>query len=152
VLTAIDTGRQAEPAALPKTDPQFEKKTQPPTTYHQFVVLCIERSTGKILWQQIAAEQVPHEGHHPTHSYAAGSPTTDGHYLYVSFGSFGIYCYDLAGKLQWQRNLGRLNSRLGWGEAITPVIHGDTLIVNWDQEAGSFIMALNARTGETRWK
>jgi outer membrane protein assembly factor BamB len=152
VLTAIDTGRVADAAVLAKDDPRFEKKTKAPTTYHQFVVLSFDRTTGKERWRQIATEQVPHEGHHPSHSYAAGSPTTDGRFLYVSFGSRGIYCYDLAGKLQWRRDLGNMKTRYGWGEAVTPVIHGDTLIVNWDQEADSFLIALDARTGATRWK
>src|SRR6266851_5100131 len=139
VLTAIDTGKVADPTTLPKPDARFEKKTNAPTTVFQFVVMSLDRKTGKVRWQQIATEQVPHEGHHATHCYAAGSPTTDGQYLYVSFGSRGIYCYDLDGKLQWQRDLGKMNTRLGWGEAVTPTLHGDTLIVNWDQEEGSFI-------------
>ncbi|HZU36292.1 MAG TPA: PQQ-binding-like beta-propeller repeat protein, partial [Gemmataceae bacterium] len=50
------------------------------------------------------------------------------------------------------RDFGKMSTRLGWGEAVTPVLHGDTLIVNWDQEADSFITALDARTGATRWK
>jgi outer membrane protein assembly factor BamB len=152
VLTAIDTGRQGEVANPPKDDPRFEKKTKPPSTVHQFVVLSFDRRTGKERWRQVATEQVPHEGIHPTHSYAAASPTTDGRHLYASYGSRGIYCYDLEGKLQWQRDLGRLNSRYGWGEAVTPALYGDTLVVNWDQEAGSFIVALDARTGQPRWK
>jgi outer membrane protein assembly factor BamB len=152
LLTAIDTGRNAASADLPKPDPRFEKKTKPPTTYYQFVVLSLDRGTGKVRWQRVAREQVPHEGHHPTHCYAAGSPTTDGRYLYVSFGSAGLYCYDLDGNPKWQRDLGRMATRLGWGEAVTPVIHGDTLIANWDQEAGSFVIALDARTGQTRWQ
>jgi outer membrane protein assembly factor BamB len=156
VVTAVDTGRTADAAALPAPHPRsgktFEKKTQAPTTYYQFLVLCFDRQTGKERWRRVATEQVPHEGIQPTHSYAAGSPTTDGRWLYVSFGSRGIYCYDLAGKLRWQRDLGRMHTRYAWGEAVTPVIHGDTLIVNWDQEADSFLIALDARTGATRWK
>jgi outer membrane protein assembly factor BamB len=152
VVTAIKTDRTADAADLPKTDPKFRKNTKPPTNYYQFVVLSFDRDTGKLRWKQTAAERVPHEGHHQTHSYAAGSPTTDGKYLYVSFGSFGIYCYDLAGKPQWQRDLGRLNTRLGWGEAVTPVVHGDNLLLNWDQEADSALYCLDARTGQTRWK
>jgi outer membrane protein assembly factor BamB len=152
IATAIDTGRPADPSMIPRPDPKFDKKTQPPATIHQFVVLCLDRATGKVRWQQVATEQVPHEGHHPTHSYAAASPTSDGRNLYVSFGSRGIYCFTLDGKLQWQRDLGRMNTRLGWGEGISPVIHGDTLVMNWDQEASSFIIALDARTGQTRWK
>jgi outer membrane protein assembly factor BamB len=152
VLTAIDTGRQARPEDLPKPDPKFEVKTKPPTTYHQFVVLCFDRQTGKERWRQIAAEAVPHEGYQPTHSYAAFSPTTDGKHLYVSFGSRGVFCYDLDGKQIWKRELGWMHTRLGWGEGASPALHGDALVVNWDQEAGSFYACLDARTGETRWK
>jgi outer membrane protein assembly factor BamB len=152
VVTALDTGRQADPKDIPNPDPAFEVKTKPPTTYYQFLVLSLDRQTGKVRWQRTAAEKVPHEGHHPTHSYAAGSPVTDGRRLYVSFGSFGLYCYDLDGKLLWQRDLGRLHTRLGWGEASTPAIHGDTLVVNWDQEKSSYVIALDAATGKTRWQ
>jgi outer membrane protein assembly factor BamB len=152
VVTAIPTDRVAAPADLPKVDPALPRKTSPPNTYHQFVVLSFDRNTGKLRWQRKAAEQVPHEGHHASHSYAAGSPTTDGKFLYVSFGSFGIYCYDLAGTLQWQRDLGRLITRLGWGEAVTPVIHGNRLLLNWDQEKDSALICLDARTGKTLWK
>jgi outer membrane protein assembly factor BamB len=152
VLTAVETDRTAEPDKLPRPDPRFEKKTAAPNRYYRFLVLCFDRRTGKLRWQRTAAEQVPHEGHHPTHSYAAGSPTTDGRRLYVSFGSRGTYCYDLEGKLLWQRDLGRLNTRLGWGEAVTPVIHGDSLLLNWDQEVDSALVCLDARTGETKWR
>lgn len=152
VVAAIKTDRVAAPADLPKVDPTLERKTTPPNTYFQFVVLSFDRNTGKLLWQKQAAEKVPHEGHHFSHSYAAGSPTTDGKFLYVSFGSFGMYCYDLGGKLQWQRDLGRLTTRLGWGEAVTPVIHRGRLILNWDQEMDAALICLEARTGKTLWK
>lgn len=152
VVTAIKTERGAAPADLPKVDPSLERKTTPPNTYYQFVVICLDRNTGKLRWRQQAAERVPHEGHHFSHSYAAGSPTTDGKFLYVSFGSFGIYCYDLAGNLQWQRDFGRLITRLGWGEAVTPVVHRGRLILNWDQEKDAALICLDASTGKTLWK
>ncbi len=152
VLTATDTERKAAPADIPKPDPRFQTKTEPPNTYYRFEVHCFDRKTGKPRWSKTAAEAVPHEGHHPTHSYCAGSPATDGKYLYVSFGSFGNYCYDLDGNLKWKRDLGRIHSRLAWGEAVTPVIHGDDLLLNWDQEADSALYCLDAKTGETKWK
>jgi outer membrane protein assembly factor BamB len=152
IITAIKTDRVAAAADLPKTHPNLPLKTQAPTNFYQFVVLSLDRKTGKVRWRQVAAEKVPHEGHHPTHSYAAGSPTTDGRFLYVSFGSFGIYCYDLDGKLQWERDLGRLNTRYGFGEAVTPVVHGDSLLLNWDQEEDSALICLDARTGKTKWR
>src|SRR5262245_63709455 len=86
VVTAIKTDRVASAADLPKVDPTLERKTTPPNTYYRFVVFSFDRNTGKLRWQKQAAEQVPHEGHHFSHSYAAGSPTTDGKFLYVSFG------------------------------------------------------------------
>jgi outer membrane protein assembly factor BamB len=152
IATAIKSDRVADPKDLPKIDPNVEVKTVPPTNYYQFVVLAFDRATGKQVWKHTAAEKVPHEGHHPTHTYAAGSPTTDGRHLYVSFGSFGIYCYDLAGNLKWQRDLGRLHTRFGWGEAVTPVIHGDSLLLNWDQEKDSALICLDAKTGKTKWR
>lgn len=154
VLTAIDTGRVADPKDIPQPDPKFsdDKKTRAPSTYHQFVVLCLDRQTGKLRWQQTAAERVPHEGHHETHSYAAFSPITDGKFLYVSFGSQGVYCYDFDGRLQWQRQLGRMETRYGWGEGSSPALHNDTLVVNFDHEGDSFIVALDTRTGATKWR
>jgi outer membrane protein assembly factor BamB len=152
VLTAIDTGKQAKAEDIPKPDPKFEVKTKPPNTYHQFVVLCFDRATGKEKWRQVATEAVPHEGHHDSHSYAAYSPITDGRYLYISFGSRGVYCYTLDGDWVWQRDLARLHTRLGWGEGGSPALHGDALVVNFDQEAGSFFACLDAKTGEVRWK
>jgi outer membrane protein assembly factor BamB len=152
VLTAIDTGRAADAADLPQVDPKLNKRTTPPKTYHQFVVMSLDRKTGEVRWKKVATEQVPHEGHHPTHCYAAGSPCTDGKFLYVSFGSFGVYCYDLNGELKWKRDLGRLQTRLGWGEANTPALAGDVLIVSHDQEAGSCLYGLDAKTGDVKWK
>src|SRR5216683_1042496 len=152
VVTAVKTDREAKPGELPKQDPQFETKTKPPTHFYRFEVLSFDRNTGKLRWRHTAAEAVPHEGHHPTHSYAAGSPATDGKRLYVSFGSFGTYAYDLAGRLLWSRDLGRLHTRLGWGEAVTPVVHGDSVVLNRDQESDSKLVVLDAATGKTRWE
>ncbi|MFO0968078.1 MAG: PQQ-binding-like beta-propeller repeat protein [Gemmataceae bacterium] len=152
VLTAVPTDKKAGPEVLPKPDPKFPTKTTPPETYYRFLVLCFDRASGKRLWERTAAERVPHEGHHFSHSYAAGSPTTDGKLLYVSFGSFGAYCYDFDGNLRWSRDLGLLHSRLGWGEAVTPVLHGQSLLLNWDQESGSALYCLDAASGKTKWK
>ena len=151
VLTAIKTDRKATAAELPKPDPRFERKTDPPTHFYKFVVLCYDRNTGNPLWDRVAAEMVPHEGHHASHSYAAGSPTTDGKLLFASFGSFGTFCYDFDGNKIWERDLGRINSRLGWGEAVTPVAHGGALLLNFDQEADSALHCLDAATGTPRW-
>jgi outer membrane protein assembly factor BamB len=151
VLSAVKTDREAKPDELPKMDPRFQTKTEPPKHFHKFLVLCFDRNTGKKLWEKEAAEAVPHEGHHTSHSYAAGSPTTDGKFLYAAFGSFGTFCFDLDGKLIWKRDFGRMHTRLGWGEAVTPVLHKGSLLLNYDQEADSVLYCLDAATGETKW-
>jgi outer membrane protein assembly factor BamB len=115
-------------------------------------VLCLDRNSGRELWRQVAAEEVPHEGGHETNTHASGSPVTDGKHLYVSFGSRGVYCYDLDGNLQWKRDLGRMETRNDFGEGSSPALYQDTLVIPWDHEGQSFIIALDARTGETRWK
>lgn len=148
VLSAQATSRKAETA--PVVDPA--DKTKAPDVYFKFLVTSLDRHTGKVLWQQQAAEQVPHEGRHQTHTYAAGSPTTDGQLLFASFASRGIYAYTLDGKLKWQIDLGDMQTRLGWGEAVTPVLADDKLIVNWDQEKDSFIAAFDKGTGKELWR
>ena len=73
--------------------------------------MCLDRNTGDVLWQKVANEAVPHESLHPTNTYASSSVTTDGKYLYASFGSYGVYCYDLDGEFKWTRDLGEMRTR-----------------------------------------
>ena len=148
VLSAEKTDRKAETPTVPHPT----AKTIPPNVYYRFIVTSIDCRTGSVQWQKVATEQVPHEGHHDSHTYAAGSPTTDGERLYASFGSRGIFCYSLNGELVWQNDLGDMHTRFAWGEAVTPALAGDALIVNWDQEAGAFVVALNKVTGEELWR
>ncbi|HEY2839797.1 MAG TPA: PQQ-binding-like beta-propeller repeat protein [Pirellulales bacterium] len=151
LTTAIKTDREVElePLAEERNNPF---KIQRPKNFYQFVVMCVDRRTGKSLWEQMAKEEVPHEGHHLDASFASASPMTDGKLLYVNFGSRGVYCYDLAGNKKWSRDLGKMQVFNYFGEGTSPVVHGDSLVVNWDHQGGSNIMVLNALTGETRWK
>lgn len=151
ILTAVDTGK-AGPAPEKKDPGQQGFTTPTPTTLHRFDVLCLDRATGKTLWTQTAAETVPHEGLHTTNTYASGSPSTDGKILIAWFGSRGIFAYDLDGALKWKRDLGRFKIKVGFGEATSPVLWGDSVIVNCDHEAGSFIVCLDAKTGEPKWR
>jgi outer membrane protein assembly factor BamB len=156
VLTAVDTGKKPAGAPdLPPAPPPAGSQgmsTSAPTTLHRFEVLCLDRSSGKTLWRNTAVEAVPHEGHHRTHGFASASPATDGKLLVASFGSRGIFCYDLNGTLKWSRNLGAMKIKVGFGEGISPVLHGDAVVVNWDHEGGSFIVRLDATTGEEKWR
>jgi outer membrane protein assembly factor BamB len=125
----------------------------PPTEIQQFVLICIDRKTGKTLWQQVAKEELPHEGFREGDgTFASPSGLTDGKNVYAYFGSHGLYCYDMSGKLQWSQDLGKMRIAMGFGEGSSPTLYKDTLIVNWDNEDGSFITALDKNSGKTLWK
>jgi outer membrane protein assembly factor BamB len=125
---------------------------QAPKNYHKFVVMCIDRNSGETLWQRTAAEVVPHEGHHDTNTFASASPITDGEHLYAFFGSRGIHCYDLNGNPIWDKDLGDMKTRFSFGEGSSPSVYGDTLVINWDHEGDSYIVTLDARNGNERWR
>ena len=152
VVSAERTDREAKPEELPQARPGLMRMTNPPRHFYRFLVTCYDRATGQQRWQRVACEAVPHEGHHETHSYAGGSPATDGQHLFVSFGSFGIYCFDFEGDLLWEQQLGRLSTRRGWGEAVAVVHYRGNLLLNWDQEVDSALYCLDALTGTIRWK
>jgi len=151
VVTAVEMERSVDQLAPPEMEPPGGYRTKRPRHYYQFRVYCVDRQTGAILWQRVAVETVPHEGRHGTNTYSSGSPTTDGKRLYVSFGSQGLFCYDLEGKLIWQRDLGDMITRFGWGEGASPAVYGDALAVNWDHEGASGVYVLDAASGDTRW-
>ena len=118
-----------------------------------FEVFCFDRASGNLLWQKTATTAVPHEGTHNTNGFASASPCTDGEYLYAHFGSRGIYCYTLDGDLVWKRDdLGQMTMRGTFGEGSSPTIAGDKIIVPWDHEGPSSLMALNKLTGDTEWR
>jgi len=152
LITAFNTGKVVEGATKPEDQPMRTFGIKFPNTLFRFVVLCLDRETGQTLWEQTAIEELPHEGHHGDNSHASASPTTDGQYLYVSFGSRGVYCFDLEGQLQWKKKIGNVDTRLSFGEASSPVLHGDVVILNRDNETNSQLLVLDAKTGETRWQ
>ena len=124
-----------------------------PTEAYQFVLMCLDRQTGKTLWQKTAREEVPHEGVKPGDgSFASASPMTDGKFVYAYFGSHGLYCYDMKGNLKWDKDLGKMKIKMAFGEGSSPALAKDKVIVTWDNEGGSFIVALDKTTGEELWR
>lgn len=152
VVTATESERTVDQLPAPKMEPPGGYRTKRPKNFYQFRVYCVDRKTGEIPWQRLAIECVPHEGHRGNNTYASGSPTTDGKRLYVTFGSYGLFCYDLDGNLIWKRDLGDMVTRFGWGEGASPAVYGDALAVNWDHEGSSAVYVLDAGTGQTRWQ
>lgn len=124
-----------------------------PTVYYTFEVVCLDRKTGAVVWQQTARQEVPHEGYREGDGgYACYSPLTDGKYVYAYFGSRGLYCYDFDGNRKWQRDLGKMNIVMQFGEGGSPALCGDKIIVNRDHQGASSIVAIDKRTGDTIWQ
>jgi outer membrane protein assembly factor BamB len=125
-----------------------------------WMLLCFDRDTGKLLWQQTAVRKVPTILRHLKNSYASQTPATDGTYVFAYFGDQGIFCYDFNGKLIWKRDLGTFKMANNWGMGTSPVLFKDLVIVNCDQgplapaaaDGSSYITALNKKTGATVWK
>jgi outer membrane protein assembly factor BamB len=124
----------------------------PVTHRHQYIVMAVRRNDGHVLWKKVVREEWPHEGGHDTGSPASNSPVTDGQFIYAFFGSRGLYCLDTNGAVKWQKDLGKMQTLHAHGEGSSPVLHGGTLIVNWDHEGESFLCAFDKRTGRQLWK
>jgi WD40 repeat protein len=132
----------------------------------QRFVLCIDRNSGKILWQRTAATGLHPEPVHPWNTHASATCVTDGQCVYAFFGTPGLFCYDLDGNLLWHKDFGKLSASTGWGAgAASPILFEDLVILNGDQGAlrgqvdekgrnlgPSWLWAMNKRTGDVVWK
>ena len=164
LMTAIATGKKAgsteSNATTSSADagrgngdrPRGGMGSGKPDEIYQFVVLCLNRATGQVLWQKIAREEVPHESHQQNNTYASASPITDGEVVLAFFGSRGLHCYDVEGNLKWSRDFGRMQTKMGFGEGASPALAGDTVVVNWDHEGEDFIVGLEKRSGKELWR
>jgi outer membrane protein assembly factor BamB len=158
LTTAIPTGKPsaAQPAVTASNagEQRGQQRNAAPLLEHRFDVLCLDRKTGKLLWQRTAKVATPHEGYHRAYgSFASSSPVTDGRYVYASFGSRGIYAYDFNGKLIWEKDLNvQMKMRLAFGEGTAPLLLGDRLFLVFDHEAESFMVALDKRNGKELWR
>ncbi len=142
LTTAVPYGESLEPI---HDNAPGSHSNLPVTRKRHFVVLVIRRSNGEILWQRTVHSEFPHEGEHCTGSLASASPVTNGERLVAFFGSRGIYCLDLDGKLQWKKDLGSMRTKHGHGEGSSPVLHDETLVINWDHEGQSFVSGIVLR-------
>lgn len=127
--------------------------TQADKDGHTRSLLCFARTDGKLLWQRDVAYEDKERNWNPNW-YANASPVTDGERVVVSFGSAGVYCYDLDGTEQWKRtDLGKWEH--AFGNAASPVIYGD-LVIQWcgpnEGKARNFLLAMKKSTGETVWE
>ena len=119
---------------------------------HKLVLLCLDRKSGKLLWQQVAYEGPVFDERHKAGSYAAPTPVTDGRAVYAYFGAEGFYAYDLKGKFLWKYDPGKIMT-VGMGPGTSPVLAGELLILQCDSsDQKSKLVALNRKNGELVWK
>lgn len=146
VLTAI-------PAGVPVSESHTPQGGFPTRAVHRFVVLAIDRNSGKVVWERTAREEAPHEASHPDNgTWASSSAVTDGQQVFAFFESRGLFAYDMDGKLLWQKDFGHKRMRNQFGEGTTPALHGNRLVLVWDHQGESFITVLDKRTGDEVWR
>ncbi len=128
------------------------------STIHQFKVFCLDKNSGKIIWERLAHEGIPRTKRHTKASHANPTPATDGNHLVAFFGSDGLYCYDFKGQLLWSKDLGILNAGpytdpdVEWGFASSPIIYNGKVIVQCDFLGDSFLASLDVKTGKEIWR
>ncbi len=155
LMSAIAVDSTAYAKSQEAAAAKLERREWPPAVEpvkQRFVVQARKRSDGSLIWERTAAEVLPHEPHYVDSSFASASPVTDGEVLLAHFGSNGLYAFDLDGEPIWSADLGDMRTRNGFGEGASPAIHGDVVVVNWDHEDDSFVVALDRMTGRELWR
>ena len=162
ITTAIN---QTKPAAL-KVGLYGEPESAQDNDVQQWKVFCLDKRSGKILWQKTAHEGAPKVRRHPKASHANCTMATDGASVVAFFGSEGLYCYDLDGRLRWQKDLGTLRASpmvyndnpdtnswtLEWGFASSPIIYEHRVFLQCDVLTNGFVAAFNLANGEMVWR
>jgi outer membrane protein assembly factor BamB len=155
----------AEAADQPKPDPNNRgpgvsgfamlfggASQEPPKTEYRWKVLCLDAASGETVWEKVARAGRPTIKIHPNNTYASETPVTDGERVIAYFGMTGVYCYDLDGTLLWEKDLGAFPTQFGWGTGSSPLLHDDFVYIQCDNDKASFLVALDKKTGEQRWR
>ncbi len=125
---------------------------------HEFKIYCLDKNSGKILWERLAVKQVPVVKRHTKASQADPTPATDGKHVLAFWGSNGLYCYDFDGNLLWDKQFGKMNAgpynapELEWGFSSSPIIHDGKVVLECDYLGGGFIATYDIETGKEIWK
>jgi outer membrane protein assembly factor BamB len=125
-----------------------------PQAEQRLLVLAFDRQTGKQLWESTAIVATPHEGFHSQYgSFASPSVVVDSKHVIAFFGSRGVYCYTHEGRPVWQKDFGiRMKMIMAFGEGSSPALDGDRLVLLFDHEGDSFLVALDKSTGRELWR
>jgi outer membrane protein assembly factor BamB len=127
-------------------------RPKPDASEYAYSVICLDANDGNILWSKAVMTQNPKTRRHTKNTYASETPATDGKYVFTSFGSAGLYAVDFEGNGIWQRDLGQMRGKQGWGTGASPVLFQNTTIVNCDSDDGSYIAAFDKATGDPVWR
>jgi outer membrane protein assembly factor BamB len=119
---------------------------------YRWDVVCLDATSGETRWRQTARTGRPSIPRHNTNTYATETATTDGERVYAYFGMHGLYCYDIEGQPLWSKDLGVFEMRGDWGTSSSPVLFDGKLFVQVDNEQQSFVVALDAQTGNELWR
>lgn len=130
----------------------------PDSSVHDWKIICLDKYSGKTIWERTAYTGVPKVKRHPKSTHANASVATNGNYVVAFFGSEGLYCYDFAGKLVWKKSFGVLKAvafdlpAAEWEFASSPVIYDDVLVIQCDVLENSFLAAFDLKSGRELWK
>lgn len=119
---------------------------------HKFAVISVDRNTGEIQWQTVVREELPYSKTHEFGSWASNSPVSDGENIYAYFGSHGLYCLNLEGEILWERDFGRMEKVMSFGEGSSPYLYKNYLIVLRDHQGQSAIHVMDKKTGDIIWE
>jgi outer membrane protein assembly factor BamB len=125
---------------------------------HKWIVYAIDKRTGRIRWERVAHEGPPRNKRHIKSTYASATPVTDGRIVVAWFGSEGVYAFDVNGQPLWSLDVGRVDMgaydvpSYEWGPASSPIIWNGLVILQCDTQADSFVMAVNAESGDIVWR
>ena len=149
-VVAVKVATAPERRDPPPSEPEEDKSYL--NDVYRWEVTCVDLENGEVLWKQVAFEGNPRTKKHRATNYASETPVTDGKRLYVYFGMTGLYCYNLDGELQWEKDLGAYDTQNGWGTGSSPMVYNNMLYVQVDNEEQSFLAALDAGTGDEIWR
>jgi outer membrane protein assembly factor BamB len=110
---------------------------------------CYDRNTGELLWKH-EVQYTEKELTHDTNPYCSASPVSDGQRVIAWYGSPGVYCYDLAGNVLWQKDRGKVEHI--WGFGSSPVIYRDLVVLNYGPGLNAFVVALDKDSGKEIWR
>lgn len=119
---------------------------------HRWMLYCLDFETGKVLWEREAHKGLPKEKRHPRNSYASETPVTDGERVIAYFANHGVFSYSMDGEPQWQHPYEAYPMRDGWNTGTSPVLAGERVFIQNDNDQASFLEALDKRTGKSLWR